>query len=63
LLAELVRDLLADQPQRLGREPRRYGIGTTGHLLQRLHGVDVPEYAGLTLLLFDAGLHAKVERG
>jgi len=62
-LAELVRHVLTDKPQRLGGELGRYGIGATGHLLQRLDDVYHPEYAGLALLLLDAGLHAEVEGG
>lgn len=63
LLAELVRHLFADQPQRLGGELRRYCVGATGHLLQWLDGVNHAEYTGLALLLLDAGLHAEVEGG
>jgi len=63
LLAELVRHLLADQPERLRGEPGRDGVRAAGHLLQRFDGVDLAEYARLALLLLDAGLHAEVERG
>ena len=63
-LAQFVRNLFANQPQRLGCVFGCDGVGRRGDRLERFDGTDFAENVGAALtLLDDSGFHAEMESG